>query len=206
MRKSKVIVMVLAAHGVFVACGVDAVDLADKTCPCPAELTCDAVSNRCVPPGSIKPAATTPICTPKACDALNVECGATNDGCGGLLDCGKCSLANTTCIADTHTCTCQPRNCAMQGAECGEVPSGCGETFKCAACPADRPNCGGNGPNRCGTAACVPSTCAGLGACGTISDGCGKVLECGGCTLPAVCGGGGVAGVGAGPRRRLFLR
>ncbi|HSO36071.1 MAG TPA: hypothetical protein VLT33_26270 [Labilithrix sp.] len=192
MRKSQVFVVGLVALGVIAACGVDAVDLASKTCPCPAELTCDPVANRCVPPGSIKPATATPICTPKSCDDLGVECGATNDGCDGLLDCGACTVANTVCIADTHKCACQPKNCADQGAECGEVPSGCGDTFRCPACPGGT-NCGGGGPNKCGTAACVPATCASLGACGKISDGCGKILDCGGCVSPAVCGGGGVA-------------
>jgi hypothetical protein len=187
-----VIVVALAALGVFAACGVDAIDFTGKTCPCPDALECDNATNRCVPRGSLQPAST-PICTPKSCADRGVECGATNDGCDGLLDCGKCTLPNTTCIADTNKCVCQPQNCAMQGAECGEVPSGCGETFKCDACPPALPNCGGAGPNKCGTATCVPKTCVGLGACGTVSDGCGKVLECGGCTSPASCGGGGVA-------------
>ena len=196
MRRSRVIVVCLAALGVFAACGVDGVNLTNKTCPCPADLTCDTAANRCVPPGSIKPATpatAAPVCAPKSCDDLAVECGATDDGCGGLLDCGKCTVADTTCNADTHKCVCQPKNCAAQGAECGEVPSGCGEVFKCAACPTAQPNCGGAGPNKCGTAACVPATCASLGACGSVSDGCGTILDCGGCTSPAVCGGGGVA-------------
>lgn len=188
MRRSKVIVVGLAAFGVFAACGVDAINLADKTCPCPADLTCDLASNRCVAPGSIKPATTTPLCTPKSCEQLNVECDGTDDGCGNFLDCGKCTLANTICIAGK--CACQPQTCPMQGAECGKVPSGCGDTYDCGdKCPTALPNCGGNGANKCGTAACVPLTCAGL--CGTVSDGCSKILDCGGCTLPAVCGGGG---------------
>ena len=193
MQTSKIVVLGLTALGIFAACGVDAIDLADKTCPCPSELVCDPVANRCVPPGSIKPVAVTPICTPKSCDQLGTECGSTDNGCGGALDCGACALPNTACNGVSHKCDCVGRTCEMQGAECGEVPSGCGQVYKCADCPAATPNCGGAGPNKCGTAACVPATCASLGACGTISDGCGKVLDCGGCAAPQVCGGGGVA-------------
>ncbi len=48
--------------------------------------------------------------------------------------------------------------------------------------------------------ACVPFTCAELGAqCGKALDGCGAVLDCGGCEA-GVCGGGGKKRVGAVPR------
>jgi hypothetical protein len=181
----------LATLAIVAACGVDDLDLASKTCPCPADLACDASTNRCVPAGTLKPTATIP-CVARSCAELGVECGATNDGCGGALDCGKCSQADRACNADLHACVCQPQNCAAQGAECGEVPSGCGDTFKCPACPPSLPNCGGAGPNRCGVSVCVPETCASLGACGLVSDRCGGILDCKGCAAPETCGGGGV--------------
>jgi len=38
------------------------------------------------------------------------------------------------------------------------------------------------------TGACVPTSCAALGAvCGTTSDGCGSTLSCGNCVSPATC-------------------
>jgi len=36
-------------------------------------------------------------CTPTTCDAHNVECGATSNGCGGLLDCGGCAV-DQSCV------------------------------------------------------------------------------------------------------------
>ena len=42
--------------------------------------------------------------------------------------------------------------------------------------------------------ACVPRTCASVGAyCSYISDGCGALLACGTCVAPETCGGGGTA-------------
>lgn len=31
----------------------------------------------------------TPVCTPKTCAELNLDCGPAGDGCGGLLACGS---------------------------------------------------------------------------------------------------------------------
>jgi N-acetylneuraminic acid mutarotase len=48
----------------------------------------------------------------------------------------------------------------------------------------------------CGPAACVPKTCAQLGAnCGAVSDGCGGLLSCGSCNWPQTCGGAGTPSV-----------
>ncbi len=188
MIKRQLLTASLMTIMMIAACGLDDIDFAGKTCPCPPNLTCDVTTNRCLP---VKSAATIP-CVPRSCDELAVECGATNDGCGSALDCGKCTAADTACNADTSACVCQPKNCAAQGAECGVVPSGCGDSYQCAACPPDRPQCGGGGPNKCGVSACAPATCKSLGACGKISDGCGNILDCGGCSFPLRCGAGGV--------------
>jgi hypothetical protein len=175
------------------ACAADNIDFTTKTCPCPDDLKCDTTTNHCFAPDTLTPSSTSPSCAPKSCDELGVECGVTDDGCSRVLECAKC-LPGSSCNADTHRCVCQPLNCAAQGAECGEVASGCGEVFKCTGvCPVDRPNCGGNGPNKCGVNACTPLKCSGS-RCGTLSDGCGAVLNCGNtCKAPAVCGGGGEA-------------
>ena len=33
-----------------------------------------------------------PECTPTTCEALEVKCGFTGDGCGKVLDCGPCKV------------------------------------------------------------------------------------------------------------------
>lgn len=62
-----------------------------------------------------------PGCTPTTCAALNVTCGAVDDGCGGQLDCGGCQGV-----------TCEPRQCELD--MCGEVPMGCGVIAQCGSC------------------------------------------------------------------------
>jgi hypothetical protein len=189
-RRWQALATFLAACALAPACGVDDVDFSNKKCPCPDDLVCDSAANRCVAPGSLKKTSKTGggECVPRSCVAAAAECGPADDGCGHVIDCGKCGGTNMACDADTHKCICQPKDCAAQGAECGEVPSGCGQTFKCDACPGAKPNCGGAGPNKCGTTTCVPDTCR--GRCGKFSDFCGGVLDCGGCTAPQTCGGG----------------
>ena len=33
-----------------------------------------------------------PVCTPTTCEELDLECGFSGDGCGGVLDCGPCKI------------------------------------------------------------------------------------------------------------------
>jgi hypothetical protein len=85
------------------------------------------------------------------------------------------------------------------GYDCGPVADGCGGLVNCGTCTAPA-FCGAKGkPNVCGTSgtACVPKTCADLGAnCGPVADGCGGLTaDCGTCTAPDTCGGGGKASV-----------
>ena len=88
---------------------------------------------------------------------------------------------------------CVPKTCAQLGATCGPQGDGCGGTLACGTCTAPA-FCGGGGaepvrPAAAPTAAraCVPKTCAQLGAtCGPQGDGCGGTLDCGTCTAPAV--------------------
>lgn len=132
-------------------------------------------------------------CRPKTCPELGASCGTESDGCGKALDCGACTTAGEVCVQ--KKCQCQPKTCEARGAECGTVPDGCGNKYDCGSCATNPagPNCGGAGPNKCGTGVCTPLTCAGL--CGQVSDGCGAILDCPGCPAPQICGGGGTANV-----------
>lgn len=88
---------------------------------------------------------------------------------------------------------CVPVTCATMEAECGAIPDGCGGKVACGVCEAGA-QCGGAGPNRCGSGTCTPLTCADLGAaCGYVSDGCSDAIECGACPPPLSCGGAGTA-------------
>lgn len=126
----------------------------------------------------------------EVCGANGAACGT----CGAGMVCsaaGKCDAAPA----------CTPATCTSLSAGCGELPDGCGGTLRCGDCPSGQ-NCGGAGPNQCGTASCTPRTCAALGAtCGSVSDGCGKQLACGSCIggescVGNVCHGGGAGGGG----------
>jgi hypothetical protein len=128
------------------------------------------------------------VCKPKLCPELQKECGTTDDGCGTAIDCGACTRANTAC--QDAKCVCKSRTCRDQNANCGEVPDGCGNKLACGQCDPGQ-NCGGGGPNKCGSGTCTPRTCAGV-QCGQISDGCGKILNCPDtCVPPQRCGVGG---------------
>jgi len=116
-------------------------------------------------------------CTPSTCSDLGIECGAIDDGCGNILDCGGCSdgkLCNTNlgkCV-DNCTANCDDKECGDDGCagSCGE----CGGDKTCS-------------DFKCVTN-CTPSTCFDLGIeCGAIDDGCGIVLDCGGCSNGETC-------------------
>jgi hypothetical protein len=65
------------------------------------------------------------ICQPKTCAQLGKNCGPASDTCGGLLDCGSCSL---------------PATCGGAGvpSQCG-VPSGCKNLcLKQVSCPGNK--------------------------------------------------------------------
>jgi hypothetical protein len=117
-------------------------------------------------------------CEPRTCDDLGAKCGNPNNGCGGKLACGKCTLPETCGGGDTpYVCGCTPQ---CQARECG--PDGCGGS--CGKCTVPE-TCGGGGATyQCG---CTPD-CYGK-ECG--NNGCGGV--CGSCVLPETCSGGGMA-------------
>jgi hypothetical protein len=128
-----------------------------------------------------KDGATPAKCVPKTCAGLHATCGAEDDGCGGVLQCGSCA-ATSECIAGA--CVCQPTTCPTLGATCGVEDDGCNGALNCGTCLPSQV-CTNN------ACACKPTTCAEAGAtCGDLSDGCGNTLDCGTCTNPNPdCGG-----------------
>jgi len=171
--------------GELIDCGV---------CSAPATCGGAGVHNTCGVPGGVDGGA----CVPATCANLGVNCGAVADGCGGIIDCGACSVAGEVCGANApnicggSTQTCTPKTCAALGADCGAVGDGCGGVIpSCGTCTTPGEVCGGGGtPNVCGNSAvCVAKTCANLGAnCGYAGDGCGGVVFCGSCASNEVCG------------------
>jgi hypothetical protein len=152
------------------------------TCPdCPPGDYCNA-NNQCV----------SPVCTPKTCVDLGVECGPIADQCGGLLACGDCPPGQGCGAGGTPgkcgKLPCTPRTCNDLGAVCGQVADGCGSlTPICGTCDGNLACSHG----QC-IPACTPRTCGQANAnCGFISDGCGGLLDCGNCAPGEVCGYGG---------------
>ena len=135
-------------------------------------------------------------CGARSCAQLGFNCGPAGDGCGGLLNCGACTLPQTCGGAgQPGVCGggCTARTCAGQGFNCGPAGDGCGGQLSCGACPAGQV-CGGGGPGLCGAGGCTPRTCASQGFnCGPAGDGCGGLLDCGVCPTGEACG---VAGPG----------
>jgi hypothetical protein len=143
-------------------------------------------------------------CHAKTCADLGANCGAADDGCGGLLDCGKTCPDGQTCGAKKpNVCGgCAPRTCQDLAADCGKQGDGCGKIIDCGTCSGGQ-TCGGGGvPSQCGGLAgdggvCTPKSCVDLGVnCGPIADGCGGIVDCGACSAPGdICGGGGTPNV-----------
>lgn len=128
-------------------------------------------------------------CQPATCAERGAACGAVEDGCGGVLECGGCPEGSGCGInANANQCglLCRPASC--EAGACGMQGDGCGGVITCGTCAAGE-TCGGGGPNRCGPGACQPRTCAELGAsCGAISNGCGATIDCGSCPSGQACG------------------
>lgn len=59
-------------------------------------------------------------CVPKTCAELNANCGPVGDGCGGLLQCGTCSLPETCGGAGASVCGIDPSctNLCLQQVQC----------------------------------------------------------------------------------------
>jgi hypothetical protein len=64
---------------------------------------------------------------------MGLDCGPTDDGCGGPLDCGSCPV-NETCGGGgtPNVCGgCVPKTCAGEKVYCGTISDGCGNTLDC---------------------------------------------------------------------------
>lgn len=169
----------LQVNGVAVRCGV-----------CPAGQVCDATTHACTTPAA-------------ACSTSGAACGTTVDACGLSISCPNTCAGS--CLGTTCGSMCVPTTCAQQGLQCGVTGDGCGGLNCCGDCTSPY-LCHAVTRNRCDVpasvatdaGACVPRTCASLGAtCGEPSDGCGGTLSCGACTAPEECGGGGTYRCGA---------
>jgi len=151
-----------------------------------------------------------PGCGLNTCAKMGATCGPIGDGCGGILDCGKCPTPQTCGGGGTPfqcggTAACVPLKCGQLGLSCGPAGDGCGGMLDCGSCPMGQ-TCGGAGVNgQCGImntstadlagGLCMPKGC-GAANCGQVGDGCGKLVTCGplggGCPSGQTCGGGGV--------------
>ncbi len=167
-------------------------------------------------------------CQPKSCKDLGYTCGINGDTCGGMVDCGSCTLpeycggggyskcgGNVGQALDGAT-ICTPKTCAdFPVGTCGKQSDGCGHlTDDCLANDAGghcAPGqfCGGGGPGICGTGldggaeagVCTPLTCANYptGTCGQQTDGCAGLTDvCGTNDAGNLCPSGQYCG-GGGP-------
>jgi hypothetical protein len=95
-----------------------------------------------------------PVCVPKSCEDLELECGPAPDGCNNIIDCGDCENGEICGGGGPGQCgnnNCDPKTCAQQGKECGEISDTCGEVIDCGECDEPGETCGGGGEaNICG--------------------------------------------------------
>ncbi|MDP8999985.1 MAG: hypothetical protein M3O46_07730 [Myxococcota bacterium] len=193
---------------------------------CPAGQTCGGGGfSVCGVSGSMADGSTNDAaaiaCVPTTCQSTGYTCGKNGDGCGGILDCGACSLPETCGGGGFSKCgsfasrfdagsSCVPTTCSALGYDCGPGADSCGGLLQCGSCTAPE-TCGAGGFSKCGlpagvspdggrTVSCTPSTCAAFGfTCGPAADGCGGLLQCGTCAAPQTCGAGGFSKCGLPP-------
>jgi hypothetical protein len=120
------------------------------------------------PDGSISADGGPPACVPKTCADLHYNCGPAGDGCGGMLDCGRCTSPqfcggggmSSVCggnngLTPDGSPVCTPKKCGDWGFDCGPAGDGCGGALQCGACTGTD-ICGGVKPGVCGSG--VPCT------------------------------------------------
>jgi hypothetical protein len=132
-------------------------------------------------------------CAQKTCAQLGATCGTSFDGCAGYVSCGTCG-PGTLCDQSSgagHCVACQQRTCGAQDFQCGSHSDACGGWLDCGDCAANQrcsPGVDSMGRETAKCVACMPKTCAQLGAqCGVYSDGCGGTLNCGTCGTGSTC-------------------
>ena len=181
MRLGARTILTAALAGVAIAlgCGVEALDLTGKTCPCDEGAGWRCVDGKCL----LNPDAGEDACVGKTCADFGVGvCGGVDDGCGRFIACGDCpDKQHEQCV--DNKCVCNPlTDCATVNATCGLVAVGCGSSssLSCGTCTPPEV-CGGGGDHTCGKQPCVPQTACLPTQCGDISDGCGGSLSCPAC-------------------------
>jgi hypothetical protein len=105
----------------------------------------------------IQPTGPAPSCTPLNCAQQGTSCGPAGDGCGGLIQCGSCSLpAQCGAGGQPGVCavpdggSCVPRTCQQLNYNCGPSGDGCGGLLQCGTCVSPQ-TCGGGGTaGQCG--------------------------------------------------------
>jgi hypothetical protein len=134
------------------------------------------------------------VCAPKTCGQLGTNCGPVADGCGGLVDCGKCT-APQACGGGgkANVCgggggPCVAKTCADVGADCGPIGDGCGGVIaSCGSCAAPA-ICGGAGvPSKCGGGATASDAGVEVGPGGCINYAC-KQVTCTGTATTSISG------------------
>jgi len=135
----------------------------------------------CVPPAK--------ACVPKQACPAGQDCGFAPDGCGGLVDCGRCPTGEACGVGQppvANHCgkvSCSPKGCPSS-IECGFTSDGCSDVASCGTCPAGQ-TCN-NG--KCGATSCTPKSCVDQGLeCGQAGDACGKVVKCPDCPANNAC-------------------
>jgi hypothetical protein len=134
-------------------------------------------------------------CTPITCQLRGASCGPLSDGCGAILDCGKCQgfdvCGGGADGGSANRCGCSPLSaadiCQIAGKSCGSVTrfNGCGvmTTVSCGpACAADGGCAGETLSELCANA---KYTCGPLG----LKDRCGeqRLVDCGNCLPGNTC-------------------
>eukprot|EP00397_Hematodinium_sp_SG-2012_P003780 GEMP01003788.1.p1 GENE.GEMP01003788.1~~GEMP01003788.1.p1 ORF type:complete len:1096 (+),score=238.83 GEMP01003788.1:213-3500(+) len=132
-------------------------------------------------------------CTPLVCPGFSL-CGLLDDGCGGVLQCGKnqghCSAKNPlteiphACVNFECECTAKAEckaECGMEGDGCGGKVV-CGAEGKCSGTNAkgDIHTCSAAAEGEPGQCACHKrDACPSEWKCGEIDDWCGGKTKCG---------------------------
>ena len=152
---------------------------------CTAPLTCGGggVAGQC---GTIDGG----TCQAQTCQEQNMQCGATGDGCGAVLNCGVCA-APTSCVSGRCVAPdaggCAAFSCQQQNIACGPAGDGCGNVLNCGSCTSPASCVGGQcvAPDSGG---CAAASCSQQNLqCGQAGDGCGGILNCGTCPTGSSC-------------------
>jgi hypothetical protein len=112
-----------------------------------------------------------PTCRPRSCRAFGYNCGPNGDGCGGLIQCGGCTVPEFCGGGGFSRCgggfglgpdgapLCTPKTCLDLDFNCGPAGDGCGGMLQCGFC--QFPDvCGGGGkPGHCGNSLPCTNLC-----------------------------------------------